>query len=177
MDRQPQLPPRAGPRPRTTSELPHSQLDQQPRGSRQADALLAEAQTWPSVEVKPSEISVEGARALTLDSTAGSAGTFMIGREFCHVHNQGDFSLHAVLPLALAVAAEAAGWAEPHYLVKTGKAPANLVMLYAPRDDRERAVVLQLVRASYDFARDQTGEPAAGTWESRLVQTSTGAKE
>lgn len=177
MDSEPQLPPRPGPRPRTTSELPHSQLDQQPSDDRQADAILAEAQTWPFVEVKASEISVEGARALTLESTAGSAGAFMTGREFCHVHDQGDFSLHAVLPLALAKAAETAGWAEPHYLVHTGKAPGNLVMLYAPRDDRERAVVLRLVRASYDFVRSQTGEPATGTRESRLVPTSTDAKE
>ena len=177
MDRQPQLPQRAGRRPHTTSELPHSQLDQQPSDSRQADAILAEARTWPSVEERTSEISVEGARALTLDSTAGSTGAFMIGREFCHVHDQGDFSLHAVLPLALAKAAEAAGWAEPHYLVHTGKAPGNLVVLYAPRDDRERAVVLRLVRASYEFALGQTGEPAGGPRESRLVPTSTDAEE
>lgn len=179
MERQPQLPPRAGPRPRTTGELPHSQLDQQPSDGRQADALLAEALTWPSVEVGISEISVENARALKLDhdSAAKARGAFMIGREFCHVHAQGDYSLHAVLPLELAAAAEAAGWAEPHYLVQSGKAPANLVMLYAPRDDGERAVVLRLVRASYHFALGQTGEPAADTWESQLLETSTDAKE
>jgi hypothetical protein len=73
-------------------------------------------------------------------------------REFCHVHAQGDFSLHATLPLLLAAAAERAGWAEPHFLVHTGQAPATAVMLYAPRDDLERDVVLRLVRASYEFA-------------------------
>jgi len=148
------LPPRAGSRPGTTTELPHSQLDQQPADSGHVDAILAEALTWPAVVGGPSQISVEGARALTLDaSTAGGpAEAFMVGREFCHVHAQGDFSLHATLPLRLAEAAERAGWAEPHYLVHTGQAPATVVMLYAPRSDIEREVVLGLVRASYEFA-------------------------
>jgi catechol 2,3-dioxygenase-like lactoylglutathione lyase family enzyme len=144
MDGPPQLPMRAGSRPRTTNEIPHSQLDQQPDDSRYVDAILAEAQTWASVLAGPSTISVEGARALFLD-----------GREFCHVHAQGDLSLHAVLPLPLVAAAERAGWAEPHFLVRAGQAPPTLVMLYAPRDRAEQDVVLGLVRASYEFALDQ----------------------
>lgn len=145
-----QLPPRAGSRPRTSTELPHRQLDQQPGDGRQVDVILAEALTWPFVLGQPSEISVEGARALTLDAstTGGPAEAFMVGREFC----QSDFSLHATLPLPLVAAAERNGWAEPHFLVHTGQAPATVVMLYAPRDDFERDVVLQLVRASYEFA-------------------------
>ncbi len=124
------------------------------------DAILAEASTWQFVQEGPSEISVEGARALTLDPerTRGTAGAFLVQREFCHVHAQGDFSLHANLPLALATAAERAGWAEPHYLVRTGQAPPTVVMLYAPRNDAERKVVLDLVRASYEFALDSSRE-------------------
>ena len=124
------------------------------------DAILAEAATWPFVQEGPSEISVEGARALTLDPDriSGAAGAFLVQREFCHVHAQGDFSLHANLPLALASAAERAGWAKPHYLVKTGQVPPTVVMLYAPRDDAERGVVLELVRASYKFALDSSRE-------------------
>ena len=97
---------------------------------------------------------MEGARALTLDADAadGPAEAFMIEREFCHVHAQGDFSLHAALPFPLAAAAERAGWAEPHFFVPTGRAPATIVMLYAPRDRAEHDVVLGLVRASYEFA-------------------------
>lgn len=154
MTEQPHLPPRAGSRPRTSSEIPHCQLDQQPADSRQVDAILAEALTWPSVHEQHSGIAVEGARALTLDTgtAAGPAEAFMAGQEFCHVHAQGDFSLHATLPLPLAAAAERAGWAEPHFLVHTGRAPATVVMLYAPRDDLERDIVRRLVRASYEFA-------------------------
>ena len=49
-------------------------------------------------------------------------------------------------------AAELAGWAEPHYLVHTGQAPPTVVMLYAPRDETEREVILRLVRTSYEYA-------------------------
>ena len=145
---------RTGPRPRTTAEIPHSQLDQQPADSRHVDAILSEALTWPFVLGQPSEISVEGARALTLvpGTAGGPTEAFMVGREFCHMHAQGDFSLHATLPIPLAEAAEGAGWAESHFLVHTGQAPATVVMLYAPRDKSEREVVLRLIRASYEFA-------------------------
>ncbi len=96
-----------------------------------------------------------GAQALVLDdeTAVGPAEAFLVGREFCHGHAQGDLSLHLTLPLALAAAVEQAGWAEPHLYVRTGDVPATLVMLYAPRDDVEQSVVLDLVRASYDFAR------------------------
>lgn len=151
---QPHLPPRAGARPRTSTELPHCQLDQQPEDSRYVDAILVEASSWPSVLGGPSAISVEGARALMLDASvaAGPKEAFMVGQEFCHVHAQGDFSLHAALPLTLAAAAERSGWAEPHFFVRTGQAPATIVMLYAPRDRAEQDVVLGLVRASYEYA-------------------------
>jgi len=156
----PHLPPRAGSRPRTSTEIPHRQLDQQPGDSRYVDAILAQALTWPSVQAQPSAISVEGARALTLDAgAAGPAEAFLTGQEFCHVHAQGDFSLHATLPVPLAAAAGRAGWAEPHFLVHTGRAPATVVMLYAPRDDLEREVVQRLVRASYEFALAPSGQP------------------
>ncbi|MDE3085169.1 MAG: phospholipase [Acidobacteriota bacterium] len=150
------MPRRPGTRPRTTTRIPHSQLDQQPADAGHVDAILAEARTWPGVVEGPSQISVEGARALTLDGTSpgAAAESFMVGREFCHVHAQGDFSLHAMLPLPLAEAAERAGWAEPHFLVRTGQAPPTVVMIYAPRDEGEQAVVQQLVRASYEFALD-----------------------
>jgi hypothetical protein len=154
-----QLPPRVGSRPRTSTEIPHSQLDQQAADNRQVDAILAEALTWPSVHEQASAISVDGARALTLHARAavGPAEAFMTGQEFCHVHAQGDLSLHATLPLPLAAAAEQAGWAEPHFLARAGHAPATVVMLYAPRDDLERDIVLRLVRASYEFAVTPSG--------------------
>ncbi|MHB1523712.1 MAG: luciferase domain-containing protein [Candidatus Dormibacteria bacterium] len=157
MDREPQLPLRAGPRPRTTCELPHSQLDQQPEDSRHVDDILAEASSWPSVLAGPSAIAGEGARALMLDAGAAARPreAFIVGQEFCHAHAHGDFSLHAALPFPLAAAAERSGWAEPHPLASSGAAPATIVMLYAPRDHAEQEVVRALVRASYEYALSQ----------------------
>ncbi len=148
------LPTRAGARPRATDSIPHSQLDQQPEDFRELDAILAEAATWPHVDQQPSRIAVEGSRALLVspDADTGPVEAFMVGREFCHGHAGGDFSLHATLPLPVAKAAERAGWAEPHYLVHTGQAPPTVVMLYAPRDETEREVILRLVRTSYEYA-------------------------
>jgi phospholipase/carboxylesterase len=160
-----ELPTRAGARPRTTDTIPHAQLDQQPADEHLLDSILAEAATWPSVRQGESGISVEGARALWLEPTAtgGPPEGFMVGQEFCHVHAGGDLSLHAMLPVPLAEEAINAGWAEPHFLVHTGQAPPNLVMVYAPRDEHERDVVLRLVRASYEFAvgRWPSGSQAA----------------
>ena len=155
------LPSRPGPRPRTSDHLPHRQLDQQPDDGRYLDELLAEAGAWPLTEERPSGISVEGARALTLGQgpAGGPPEAFLVGREFCHVHAHGDFSLHATLPLPLAAAAQDAGWAEPHFLVHAGRLPATVVMLYAPRTAAELEVVLGLVRASYEFALSPAVEP------------------
>ena len=157
-----ELPTRAGARPRATDNLPHSQLDQQPPDGGELDAVLAEAASWPHVDLQPSQIAVEGSRALVVspDIATGPAEAFMVGREFCHGHAGGDFSLHAALPLPVAHAAQRAGWAEPHYLVHTGQASPTVVMLYAPRDETERQVILRLVRSSYEYAvsvGDRTG--------------------
>ena len=148
------LPPRAGDRPRATTSLPHSQLDQQPTTTHELDSVLTEAASWPHVSLQASRIAVEGSRALvlTVDSAAGPTEAFMVDREFCHGHADGDSSLHTALPTLLAIAARQAGWAEPHYLVHTGQAPPTITMLYAPRDEVERDVILRLVRASYEFA-------------------------
>jgi hypothetical protein len=158
-----EMPPRAGERPRATTSIPHSQLDQQPENASELDAILAVATTWPHVDLQPSGIAVEGSRALILtpDACNGPAEAFMVGREFCHAHAGGDFSLHATLPLPLAEAAQRGGWAEPHYLVRTGQAPPTVVMLFAPREETERQVILRLVRASYEFALGGGNRPTA----------------
>jgi hypothetical protein len=149
-----ELPPRAGERPRATTSIPHTQLDQQSEDARELDAILAVAATWPHVVQQPSRIAVVGSRALVLPPEAcnGPTEAFMVGGEFCHGHAGGDFSLHATLPLPLVHAAQRGGWAESHYLVHAGQAPPTVVMLYAPRDETERRVILRLVRASYEFA-------------------------
>ena len=148
------LPERPGSRPATTPTNPHTQLDQQPTGSRQRQLLAAAVFALPGVEERPSAISVPGARALWLtDAGGGPPDAFMVGNEFAHLHPDPDQSLHMMLAPALAGEAVEAGWAEQHPVARRGLIPPNAVMVYAPRDDEERAVVEELVRASYAYAR------------------------
>src|SRR5512133_45040 len=119
------LPERRGPRPRTTSTNPHTQLDQQPAAavagalrSTLADALFG----LEDVHEGPSGVSVPGARALWLDPAAarGPREAFMTGTEFAHLHPSPDWSLHASLPPDLAEEAVARGWAEVHPVARRG---------------------------------------------------------
>jgi hypothetical protein len=151
----PSLPARRGERPRTTPTNPHTQLDQQPLDAALVEELARRVFALPGVVERPSAISVPGARALTLAAgePAGPAEAFMIDREFAHLHPSPDHSLHAMLPEEVAGAAIDAGWAELHPVARMGLLPRNAVMLYAPRDEAELAVVAQLVAASHGFAR------------------------
>jgi hypothetical protein len=150
------LPERRGPRPGTTPTNPHTQLDQQPAApivAALADALFA----LPGVVERPSAISVPGARALWLAPVAarGPRAAFMVGGEFAHLHPPPDSSLHAALPPSIASEAIARGWAEVHPVARMGLIPENIVMIYAPRDDSELRVVLDLIRSALAFARGE----------------------
>jgi hypothetical protein len=151
----PGLPARAGERPRTTPTNPHTQLDQQPADPSLIGELARRVFALPGVVEAPSRISVPGARALTLAGAepTGPPEAFLIDREFAHLHPAPDHSLHAMLPPEMAAAAIEAGWAEPHPVARMGLIPPTAVMLYAPRDTAELAVVETLVRASHAFAR------------------------
>jgi hypothetical protein len=149
---------RRGARPRTTETNPHTQLDQQPdpaaaHGLRVALARLLFA--LPDVIEGPSAISVPGARALWLppEAARGPRTAFLVGTEFAHLHPSPDWSLHAALPPLLAGEAVEKGWAEVHPVARLGLIPANVVMLYAPRDEEEVEAVADLVRAGHAFAR------------------------
>jgi Family of unknown function (DUF5519) len=104
---------------------------------------------------RPSGVSVPGARALTLAAgePTGPPEAFLVDREFAHLHPSPDHSLHAMLPPAIAAEAIDAGWAEAHPVARTGLIPRTAVMLYAPRDEAELAVIETLVGASHSFAR------------------------
>lgn len=107
-------------------------------------------------------MSVPGARALVLEAAAarGPETSFMVGREFAHLHPAPDESLHIVLPRDVATAAIAAGWAEPHPLAARMQGPSIPVMVFAPRNDEEVDVVAGLVERSYREASGSEGMAA-----------------
>jgi Family of unknown function (DUF5519) len=152
------FPVRRGPRPRTTATNPHTQLDQQPDDPAVRELLLAELALLPGVAWRPSAISVPGAEALWLadDAGGGPPEAFMIGREFAHLHPVPDRSLHVMVPQPLAEQLIAEGWGELHPVARMGLLPRTAILVYAPRDDLEVAVVARIVGVSHAFASGQT---------------------
>ena len=107
------------------------------------------------VQVGRSYRAPPGTVGLHLDAGCACAEErrFLLGREFAHVHVEDDGSLHAILPEPLRSEATAAGWAEPHPLAGQPTVSPDTVMIYAPRDVGEVAVVAALVRRSWENAR------------------------
>lgn len=148
------LPRRRGERPTTSTDFPHRQLDQQPDDMAVRDDLARRAFGLEGVVERNTIISVPGARALVLaeDRPTGPDVAFIRGREFAHFHPGPDWSLHLALPDETADVAIERGWAELHLIARTKSLPGSVVMVYAPRDPEEAAVVLRLLQASRDFA-------------------------
>ena len=157
------IPRRNGAKPATSLGMPHQQLDQQPEDPSPRDALARRVFALPGVLEERSGVSVPGARALVLEAGAarGPDTSFMVGREFAHLHPSPDESLHIVLPRDVATAAIDAGWADPHPLAARMGGPTVAVMVFAPRDHAEVDVVAGLVEASYRYATGAE-DPAAG---------------
>ncbi|MEM1275351.1 MAG: hypothetical protein AAGH74_02415 [Pseudomonadota bacterium] len=147
------LPPRSGPKPETTSDIPHSQLTQ-----HGPDDVIDKLHAWcfslSDVVNEQSAISVPGARALVLrDGVDCNQDAFMIGREFAHIHPHPDSgSMHLQLTAEDAREVVETGWGEDHFFVTMGKLPPGLVMVFSPRDDVELEAVKKIVARSYEFA-------------------------
>jgi len=143
------LPRRRGPRPRTTSRIPHAQLDQQPTDPAIIELLARKIFGLPGVHRGPSGVSVPGASAAIIEDAVVTAGEFLVGREFAHIHPAPDHSLHVALPAPLADHVIELGWAERHMLAGTDGVPIGTVMVYAPRDAEESAIVAAIVESGY----------------------------
>ena len=153
------LPQRAGPKPRTTATNPHQQVDQNAPPPMQ-EALFQKAQGLPGVLVRPSMISVKGARAFWLPPALalGPPEAFMIGEEFAHLHPPYDGSLHMRLPFGAIEEVLVKGWGELHPSAPQGFAPGKTVMVFGARDEAELEIVWQILQQSYDFATGRGAE-------------------
>ena len=144
---------RSGPKPETTSRLPHSQVTQ-----HGPNDIIEKLHAWcfslPAISNEPSGISVPGARALVLHAGVEcNHEAFMIGREFAHIHPHPDNgSMHVKLPAEDAMEVTEKGWGEDHYLVTHGHFPKGLIMVFSPRDEGELDVVKSIVKRSYEYA-------------------------
>lgn len=124
------------------------------------EELFRRAQTLPGVVLRPSQISVKGARAFWLpeDLAAGPPEAFMIGEEFAHLHPPYDGSLHMRLPFDVIEEVLAKGWGELHPSAPKGFAPGKTVMVFGPRDEAELSIVWQILQQSYNFATGRRAE-------------------
>jgi phospholipase/carboxylesterase len=105
------------------------------------------------VKVGQSLVSVPGARAFHLPGCDHARrDSFMVECEFAHLHPPHDGSLHMTLPPDLVDSVIANGWAERHPLAGKYGLPANIVMVYGPRDEEELAVVAELLGTSHGWA-------------------------
>ncbi len=132
---------------------PHTQLSQiAPRDLQ--EKVFEKAKSLSGVKIGPSLVSVPGARAFHMPECSHHAhGAFMIEREFGHIHPPSDGSLHMTIPPQHVKQVIENGWAEPHPIAGKHGLPANIVMVYGPRDESELEVVLDLVVASHAHAQ------------------------
>ncbi|MEM9544867.1 MAG: hypothetical protein AAGA77_02785 [Bacteroidota bacterium] len=151
------LPTRKGDRPRTTNTNPHTQLNQQPEDLSYIQSLMDWAFDLGHIEKRPSAISVPGSIAMWMDKnhTCKSCNAFMIGTEFAHFHPHPDRSMHLGLSEDDATTIINKGWGEWHPLIKRGFLPPNIIMLYAPRDQKELDVSKIVLKRSYAFAKGE----------------------
>ena len=158
-----ELPARRGVRPATSSGIPHRQLDQNP-----APALYALVSrrwtTLPGAEPGPSGISVPGASALFLPHcpVCNERYGFIQGREFAHLHPEGDGSFHMALAPDDLQRVLAGGWGELHPWVPSGRVLPNVAMVFAPRDESEMQIALAIGEASLRNARSGILSTAKG---------------
>jgi len=146
-----EIPMRDGPRPETTQGVPHIQLGVAPIAPDLLDEMLRRVEAIPGVSVRPTVISLPGAKGFWLEESLSLAHPEAIvgGREFAHVHPDG--SLHASLHPDWAKAAIRAGWAAAHPWAARRPGWDGFVLLYTPRTEAELDVVFRLILGSYSF--------------------------
>ena len=129
-------------------QLPFS--DQSPRDvyDKMAEWFFS---TFPHAREEPTRISVPTSRALWLnEEVKAPADAFMPpsgSREFAHLHEDGSF--HLVMDEKDEQEIIAKGWGLYHPWRDRG---VNEILIFAPRDEQEVAVLKPVIEASYRFA-------------------------
>lgn len=150
------IPVRKGEPPKTTTSNPHEQLTQNPDADMY-QLFKTKLFTFNGVSRRPSIISVPGSEALWLNEgqACNCADGFMIGREFAHIHPAYDGSLHMALSADDFQQVIESRWGERHPLAGLHGIPETIAMVYAPRTEEEMEVVLMVVAASLDNAKNK----------------------
>jgi len=178
------MPTRAGTRPHVAGIAPHRQTSQ--KSSEVTFAKLSE-EIAAMADRHPARLCV----GISCFETHG-LGLFaktQLNRtcrgEICHAHAI-DGSMHMTLHPADARLVLERGWGERHPLAKGGWwtrfVPKTFLMVYAPRDEAELRVVLEIVRAAASWVsgqilweREEAGGEESGMGGCRTLADSHGA--
>jgi|GEM_PF-264856 hypothetical protein len=182
------VPVRERPPPDTPEVIPHQQFSRNAPLSLQEE-LMASVSVLPGVRVVATEFSLAGSQGWRLeDSFAEGPDDAFISqsREFGHLHQPADGSMHMLLPVGFSVVALEKGWGIIHPLTDSISGEnSDYVMIFGPRDQDELKTILDIpygkingrvlsLDAVQPERRCENGHPVAlwlhgGGWQSRLL--------
>ena len=144
---------RSGPRPETTTGIPHVQIDVE-LVPEVHEEMIRRIYAIPGIEDQPSVIASWQGLWLSEDVSVVQAEALIDGREFAHIHADG--SLHIFLEPIWAIQAVKAGWAVFHpFAVQELEGWEGFVMLYTPQSMEELDVTFQLIVDAYNNVTGQ----------------------
>ncbi|OKL61833.1 hypothetical protein UA08_02293 [Talaromyces atroroseus] len=155
------LPRRKGGRPAIGSHAaPNRQTSQIPSDEMKEDLLTAfndfAAKNSHLVRLAPSRLEGGHSEAMWLiDGIPKSPEAGFTKGELSHIHTTGDHSLHLILSEADAKEVIDAGWGQRHPIAgytilghNVANLPSTFLHVYAPRNQEELDVVMEIIRAS-----------------------------
>ena len=144
---------RSGPRPETTTEIPHVQIGVE-LVPEVHEEMVRRIYAIPGIEDRPSVISSWRGLWISEDVGLVQADALIGGREFAHIHTDG--SLHIFLEPMRAIQAVETGWAVLHpFAVQGLQGWDGFVMLYTPQSFDELNVTFQLIVDGYNYVTGQ----------------------
>src|SRR6202022_1646609 len=159
----PSLPKRRGKRPITIRGPLHVQCGDH-GDDKELRHLVDEVIAWAHIEAGPWPVGSADLVSLQVGEEVATddPAVFITGREFGRVLF-GAPTIYLTLPLSCAHWAVIRGWAEPHFSSSFGLVPPGVMVVYAPRDERELAICRWQFWVSYNFSlRESDSIPFGG---------------
>ncbi|KAL1976079.1 hypothetical protein VTN31DRAFT_4471 [Thermomyces dupontii] len=118
------------------------------------------------VQTKLSKLEKHTDALFVADSLPWSRLAKQMNGEIAHIHGQKDHSVHAILPPADCKILIDSGWAQRHPFSGTrartylslgteNDIPSEFILLYAPRNEVEVGIIMQIIAASVRYMTDR----------------------
>lgn len=147
------LPVRTSPQPKTSTGIPHKQINIKPIPEIQEE-LARRIYSIPGIEDKPSVVMLWQGLWLSEDLVLENPQAVISGRELGHIHDDG--SMHIFLDPQRASEAIELGWAIDHPFAARGQGGWDgFVMLYTPLSIEELDINFELIVGAFNFATGQ----------------------